>query len=80
MVCQDSRANWENLVTEDFQVRMVYLVNQAIQDQKVKRASALKENLVFLDNKERKGTKVNLDVTVRRESRVYVRLQILQMV
>jgi hypothetical protein len=51
-------------VTEDFQVRMVYLVNQAIQDQKVKRASALKENLVLLDNKERKETKVNQDVMV----------------
>jgi hypothetical protein len=67
-------------VTEDFQVRMVYLVNQAIQDQKVKRASALKENLAFLDKEERKETKVTLDVTVRRESRVYVRLQTLQMV
>jgi hypothetical protein len=67
-------------VTEDFQVRMVFLVNQAIQDQKVKRASALKENLVFLDDKERKETKVNLDVMVRRESRVSVHLQILQKV
>jgi hypothetical protein len=51
-------------VTEDFQVRMVYLANRAIQDQKVKRASALKENPVFLDKEGRKETKVNLDVTV----------------
>jgi hypothetical protein len=67
-------------VTEDFQVRMVYLVNQAIRDQKVKRASALKENLAFLDKEERKETKVNLDFMVRRDSRVYVRLQTLQKV
>jgi len=67
-------------VTEDFQVRMVYLVNQAIQDQKVKRASALKENLVLLDKEERKETKVTLDVMVRRASPVSVRLQILQKV
>jgi hypothetical protein len=67
-------------VTEDFQVRMVYLVNQAIQDQKVKRASALKENLVFLDKEERKETKVSLGVMVQRESQVSVHLQILQMV
>jgi len=38
------------LVIEDFQVKMVYLVSQAIQDLKVKRASALKENPVFLDD------------------------------
>jgi len=67
-------------VTEDFQVRMVYLVNQAIQDQKVNMASALKENLVFLDKEERKETKVNLDVMVQRESLVSAHLRILQKV
>lgn len=59
---------------------MVYLVNQGIQDPKVKRASASKENLVFLGKKERQETKGNLDVMVQRESRVSVRLQILQKV
>ena len=56
---------------------MVYLVSQAIRDLKVKKASALKENLVFLDNKERKEIKVNLDVMVQRESLVSVHLQTL---
>jgi hypothetical protein len=46
----------------------------------VKKASALKENLVFLDDKERKEIKVNLDVMVQKESLVSVRLQILQKV
>jgi hypothetical protein len=64
-------------VREDFQVKMVYLVNQAIQDLKVRKDSAVKENLVFLGIKERKEIKVNLEGTVQRERLVSVHLQIL---
>jgi hypothetical protein len=64
-------------VREDFQVRMVYLVSQAIQDLKVKKASALKGNLVFLGKEERKEIKVNRDVMVQRESLVSVHLRTL---
>jgi uncharacterized protein (DUF2344 family) len=53
---------------------MVFLVNQAIQDLKVKKDSALKENLAFLGEEEKREKKVNLDVMVQKESLVSVHL------
>jgi hypothetical protein len=51
-------------VKEVSQAKMVFLVNQVIQDLKVKKDLALKENQAFQGEGERKETKVNLDVMV----------------
>jgi hypothetical protein len=58
-------------VREGSQDKMVSQVNQAIQDLRVKKDSVLKEKLAFLGEEERKETKANLDVMVRKENPVF---------
>jgi hypothetical protein len=58
-------------VREGSQDKMASQVNQAIQDLKVKKDSVLKEKLAFLGEEERRETKANLDVMVRKENLVF---------